>query len=213
MSVALDANSNDQVGFQGQGLDFQDEGFSILNQRMIEISSGIFEDCKKLNIQEEIQVLFNIEDVTPNPHVRKNADTVILEIPLLFLIESLDFHPKTPVKQWIQRNFSQKQVTEKDLLNLKIFQIFIQDVRAAQKVKEFVIHHELADVILGHLEKPPTSSRQSKQREKEADLMAIELLGDSEGARYLFSIMAQFNIPPSHSHPSFAERLAYVKQV
>ena len=77
--------------FPEQEMPQQNQFSSIMEKRLNDVRVQAFKGMQEMHISDEVasRVVFviNAHEISPNPSVRKEADKIILEIPLLFLIK------------------------------------------------------------------------------------------------------------------------------
>lgn len=216
--MAIHNNNDNNKNFY----DFQDGDIpKVIEKRMNKITQQIIEGMKEMGIPSEItsevSVIFNFKDITPNPNAKKDANGIIVEIPLLFLISPKDKELKSPVNEWFKKHLQQSILSQKDLINLQAFNTFLQKkTQLAKQAKKFVLYHELSHILYDDVSQPKVSAIESRKREALADLTAAKYSSALAGGIYLFEIMSKFS-PKSRSsdkdsHPSFRERVEYLKQ-
>lgn len=179
------------------------------------ITLSVFEGLLKMDVPDEIsskvRVDFSLDQILPSPSVRLEKGEIVLDIPLLFLLSEEDLQPTSKIGLWAQKFFSGKQLSKEELFYLRVFQEFSKNSKLAEEAKKFVLYHELAHIFYGHVFGRCSDLRESKEREKQADLKAFEVLRTAVGGIYLFNMMAKFDKRvPSTTHPSFDERVSYL---
>lgn len=89
-------------------------------------------------------------------------------------------------------------------INEPLFALFTPDEQ------EFLIAHEVEHIYLNH----HTSSTQDLHtQERAADIAAVRTLGTSRGALSFFEKQHHLNNTVAHTHPSYTQRIAYLKEL
>jgi Zn-dependent protease with chaperone function len=123
------------------------------------------------------------------------------------------------------KNFSQQQLKENPLLNIAVggskndgYCLLINESwfsNLDDKVRQFLIMHEVMHIKLGHIDSPDldlTSNKDmimSRQRELDADLYAVKLLNSNKGALSFFNQMRNYTV--MSSHPTWEKRIDAIK--
>lgn len=188
--------------------------FIKLNKRISNITTQIFQGMDEMefdpSISSQVIINFNPNNFSASPFVSQQQNKIILEIPLLFLIEKEDLDLTSPTGLCLKNLLSQRTLSKKDFETLKSIRDFIQNPKKAKKAKKFVLYHELAHIFCGHIfqQKEQLSS---KEQEKEADLTAAKFSKETKAAIYLFNILSKHDNTNSPSHPSYKERINYLQ--
>ncbi|MCB1181288.1 MAG: hypothetical protein KDK55_04625 [Chlamydiia bacterium] len=186
----------------------------IIQKRMTTITEIAFKAMLdmgiNLDISSQVSILYNFNDIVPDPRVNMKKGKITLQIPLLYLISSEDL--KTPVYEWFKKQIEKKtDLTQKDVLFINACFKFLENPKLSQKAKKFVLYHEIAHISNGDISSKPKSDQESKDRERKADMKAAEFSKAKEGAVYLFKIMSEFSVRNQKTHPSFLERIKYLE--
>ncbi len=178
-----------------------------LIQRIQCVERQILEGIKILNIDKPFSVICDMNAKALSPSVKKKGGGFEIKIPLLFLLKPEDLDPSSSCHYLV------KNLNSESAQYLKLFKIFWQNTKLANQAKRFVLFHELAHVACGHIQTPPHNMRESRRREKEADLVAAAASGAADGGAYLFDLTALYAPTNLQTHPPDRERANYLKEI
>jgi len=176
-------------------------------QRIHCIGSQILEGMKILNIDKPFSVVYDMNARALSPSVKKKGGGFEIKIPLLYLLKPEDLDPSSPCHYLVQN------LNAESAKHLTLFKVFWQNTKLANRAKRFVLFHELAHVACGHIQTPALNMRESRKREKEADLVATETSGAADGGAYLFDLLAHYAPTNSKTHPPDGERGNYLQEI
>ena len=141
------------------------------------------------------------------PEMQMRSGKALLTLPFLFLFKTQDLWEKKDFLKRLVTKVNFKDLTEHETKIIQAFSIYIRNPILSEKVKKFVLYHELGHLILGHFNKEP-----SLQHEIEADFFATIKSQDAlEGGIYLFQLMSFF-FPhnKTKTHPTYETRAEYL---
>ena len=196
---------------------------NLFVKRIFGVQREIQKIGEKLHIPDQIIAQIRLQASSNNkifdmPRVEKRGDSFTIHLPTMFFIETEDFITNPYLSKKLFTTLQNQNLSIKEQCYIEVFKEFIVDPSLSRDGKTFTLAHELSHIALGHLSMNNSKSRPSKeslQREKEADLLAAENVpGAARGGVYLFRILDK-HLPKeiSSTHPIPGDRISYLEKV